>query len=213
MSVAIAIFVKTPALSPLKTRLAATISNDKAQEFYRLSLAAVQETVSHVDAHIYWAVAEENGLYDPLWQGFAAIHTGEGNLGARQHHIYETLLKKHEQVLLIGADAPQISRAILNDAIASLGTNNFVMGGARDGGYYLFGGRVSTEQQIWISVPWSTNITRDRLEAALADKPAQLQLLTDVDSESDLQQMISEMPKDISDEQEELRDWVEKLKF
>ncbi len=48
MSAAIAIFVKTPGLSPVKTRLAATIGEEKAKEFYLLSLKAVEKTVKTV---------------------------------------------------------------------------------------------------------------------------------------------------------------------
>jgi len=204
MSAAVAIFVKTPSLSPVKTRLAEGIGNAKALEFYQLSLKAVQETVKSKDAAAYWAVAEENGINDPLWQGFAALWTGEGGLGERQHHIYETLLQKHDRVLLIGADAPQLSKDILEQAIVELDTNDFVIGPARDGGYYLFGGRISTEQKIWSSIPWSTSMTRERLEAVLPSKPVHLQILTDVDTKDDLNFLAKEMPEDMNKEQKQI---------
>lgn len=208
MSTAIAIFVKTPSLSPVKTRLAAGIGQDAAQEFYRLSLKAVQEAVTSVNATPYWAVAEENGLSHPLWQDFTALHTGEGNLGERQHHIYEALLQKHDRVLLIGADAPQISQDILEQAVIALDTNDFVIGPARDGGYYLFGGRVSTDQKIWVSVPWSTSMTRERLEAVLPSKSVQLPMLTDVDTLNDLDFAAQEMPRNQSEKQKQLTEWI-----
>jgi len=195
-------------LSPIKTRLAEGIGKEKALEFYQLSLQCVQETVKSADVSAYWAVAEEGGLSDPLWQGFAALWTGEGGLGERQHHIYETLLQKHERVLLIGADAPQISKDILEQANVALDTNDFVIGSARDSGYYLFGGRVPTEQKIWASVPWSTSMTRERLESVLPSKPVHLQMLTDVDTESDLQYIASEMPQNKNAKQKQLIDWI-----
>jgi len=40
MSVGLAIFAKTPGLSPVKTRLAASIGDEKACEFYQYSVAA-----------------------------------------------------------------------------------------------------------------------------------------------------------------------------
>ena len=208
MSTAIAIFVKTPELSPLKTRLAADIGKTKAHEFYALSLRAVQEVVTFTKVTPYWAVAEENGLTDPLWQEFTALWTGEGGLGERQHHIYETLLKKHDRVLLIGADAPQISKGILDEAILTLDTNDFVIGPARDGGYYLFGGCVSTEQKIWTSVPWSTAQTRERLESVLPSKTAHLKMLTDVDTVSDFQHVLEEMTGEITNQQNQIFKWI-----
>lgn len=209
MSTAIAIFVKTPALSPVKTRLAEGIGNEAAQEFYALSLQAIKETVKAVEAVPYWAVAEEKGLTDPLWLGSPSLHTGDGNLGERQYYIYETLLDNYDRVLLIGADAPQISRDILEQAIIALDTHDFVIGPARDGGYYLFGGRIKTPQKIWGLVPWSTGETRERLESLLPSEPAHLPLLTDVDTENDLKYMHQEMPEHITTEQALILEWIE----
>lgn len=209
MSVAVAIFVKTPSLSPVKTRLAVGIGTEAALEFYQLSLSSVRETVQLASLSPYWAVAEEDGLSDPLWQGLTALWTGEGGLGERQHHIYETLLQKHDRVLLIGADAPQISKDILEQASVALDTNDFVIGPARDGGYYLFGGRVSTEQKIWTSVPWSTSITRERLEAVLPSKSIHLQMLTDVDTKDDLDFIAQEMPQNKNAMQKQIKEWIE----
>lgn len=209
MSTAIAIFVKTPFLSPVKTRLTEGIGEKKSLEFYHLSLKAVQEVVKSVEVIPYWAVAEEKGLTEPLWQDFKALWTGEGGLGERQHHIYETLLQNHDRVLLIGADAPQLSKNILEQAIIALDTHDFVIGPARDGGYYLFGGRISTEQKIWTSVPWSTSMTRERLESVLPKKPAHLQMLTDVDTAGDLDYLAEEMPGDMNNQQKQILEWIE----
>ena len=208
MKTAIAIFVKTPSLSPIKTRLTAGIGKEKALEFYQLSLSAIQETIKSVDISAYWAVAENDGLSAPLWQDFPTLWTGEGCLGERQHNIYETLLQKHDCVLLIGADAPQLSKCILDQAIVALETNDFVIGPARDGGYYLFGGRISTAQKIWTSVPWSTNVTRERLESVLPAKPLHLQTLTDVDTKEDLDVIAQEMPEQMNPKQKQLLDWM-----
>jgi glycosyltransferase A (GT-A) superfamily protein (DUF2064 family) len=208
MSTAIAIFVKTPSLSRVKTRLAAGIGRIAAQQFYLLSLKAVQETVKNINASPYWAVGEENGLDNSLWQDFPSLYTGIGNLGQRQHHIYEMLLKDHEHVLLIGADTPQISTVILEQAITALNTNDFVVGPANDGGYYLFGGSVPIQQMIWTSVPWSTNITRERLETMLLSEPFHLMFLTDVDTQNDLQQVAHEMQQGMSKEQKNIIDWI-----
>jgi glycosyltransferase A (GT-A) superfamily protein (DUF2064 family) len=46
MKLPLAVFVKTPGLSPIKTRLAASVGEQKALEFYRRSLR-VTEAVVH----------------------------------------------------------------------------------------------------------------------------------------------------------------------
>ena len=211
MNVAIAIFVKTPGLSPLKTRLAATIGREKAVDFYRLSLQSISSTLSKVNVTPYWAVGELEGLDDPLWQEFNKLHTGDGDLGDRQSHVYHDLLKTHDAVLLIGGDSPQLSTKTINKAIKQLEHQDFVIGPADDGGYYLLGGRQKIEAKVWAETPWSHEKTRETLVKKLVSKPYELEVLTDVDTEEDLKKMLSEMPNTLNENQIILKDWITRL--
>jgi len=211
MSTAIAIFVKTPSLSPIKTRLAETIGKENAEEFYRLSLNAVAKTAQEINAKFYWAVAEKEGVNNPIWLEFESTHTGKGELGERQYNIYSALLENHENVILVGADAPQISANIINQAIEELKKNDFVVGPANDGGYYLFGGCKEVKLDIWNAVPWSSNTTREIFESLLPSKPTHLEFLTDVDIYDDLQAACNEMPNNLSDEQIEIIKYITTL--
>lgn len=208
---AIAVFVKTPNLSPFKTRLAARIGRAGADEFYRLSLRAIEETLSESPASPYWAIGEREGLEHPLWKNLSRIHTGDGCLGARQHHVYTHLLEGHDRALLIGADAPQLSSAIIAEAITALNTHDFVVGPAHDGGYYLFGGRVSVPKNIWMSVEYSADTTRIDLINKLPTEPFMLRALTDVDTQDDLQYIAQEMPTPITQTQIDLMKWIKTL--
>ena len=215
MKVAIAIFVKTPGLSPLKTRLAATIGQQKAEFFYRLSLKSIVSTLREVEISPYWAVGEVNGLYDPLWDDFEKLHTGDGDLGDRQSHVYNKLLKTFEAVILIGADAPQLSKKFIEEAITALRSHDFVIGPATDGGYYLLGGRSKIASQAWSETPWSHENTREILVSKLDSKPHLLAMLTDVDTKSDFKCVLDEMPKPAdglqNENQQHLINWIKRL--
>ena len=52
-------------------------------------------------------------------------------------------------------------------------------------------------------------MTRERLEAVLPSKPGHLPMLTDVDTESDLQYLGGEMPEQITPEQNRILEWIE----
>jgi len=211
MTTAIAIFVKTPALSPLKTRLASTIGQDKAHEFYRLSLNAICETLGELNITPYWAIAEEEAISDPMWKDYQRLHTGDGNLGVRQHHIYQTLLQNYDNVLLIGSDAPQLSNETIEQAIKALETHDFTIGPAHDGGYYLFGGKADTDKSMWENTPWSSDITREILSQNLASTPHVLGFLTDIDTRSNLDQLKDEMAEHRNAAQDKLMEWIETL--
>jgi uncharacterized protein len=200
--------VKTPGLSPIKTRLAAGIGQEKALEFYTLSIEAVKTTVRAVEASVYYAVAEEEAVDSAVWRGSYVLYTGEGDLGERQHHIYSTLLTDFDNVLLIGADSPQLSSSHLEEAISAPHCADFVTGPARDGGYYLFGGGAGLDHNVWTSIPWSTGATLERLEAKLPSVPYRLPMLTDVDRASDFNHVLSEMPSAPHEEQIKSLDWI-----
>lgn len=215
MKVAIAIFVKTPGLSPLKTRLAASIGQEKAEEFYKLSLKTIINTLKKIKITPYWAIGEIDGLNDPLWKDFNKLHTGEGDLGDRQSHVYNELLKTYEAVILIGADAPQLSKELIEEAIAKLKSQDFVIGPANDGGYYLLGGRSEISSEVWSGTPWSHEKTREILVSKLYSVPHQLAMLTDVDTESDLKSVLDEMPERLdgvqNENQQKLIRWIKRL--
>ena len=74
MKGALVVFVKTPGLSPVKTRLAKGIGSENAKTFFVKSVKAV-ESIAHrilknndVDCHPHWAVAENDGLSHELWK-------------------------------------------------------------------------------------------------------------------------------------------------
>jgi len=211
MKTALAIFVKTPTRSPVKTRLAASIGTDKAIHFFKLCIAAVQETAKQSNITPYWAIAEKNASHDSIWQSFPIIHTGDGCLGTRQSSIYETLLKSHDQVILIGADAPQLSCKTINAAMIALHENDYVIGPANDGGYYLFGGNKSIPLNVWTKTPWSSDQTRTTFIKNLGSSPYQLPPLTDIDTIEDLKTLTSEMPNPMSIQQKALIDWIKTL--
>eukprot|EP01037_Dinobryon_pediforme_P001467 gene1467-1488_t len=183
---ALAIFVKTPGLSPVKTRLAAGIGAARAEAFYRLAVAAVAEVALGTVPALtpYWAVAEEAGLGHPMWSGFATVSQGEGGLGDRLDHVYRTLQARHGSALLIGADAPQVSVSLLMQAASAC--LPFAMGRAEDGGFWVFGGAQSIDGSVWRGVAYSQDDTADRLIAALDVPVGMLPVLRDVDWAADL---------------------------
>jgi glycosyltransferase A (GT-A) superfamily protein (DUF2064 family) len=216
-STAIAVFVKTPGLSPVKTRLAASIGTPDAEHLYRLCVSAIEQTLLGATQDLsispFWAVGETAGLSNALWQGFESIHTGDGGLGERQHHIYQTLQARYQRVILVGADSPQLSVKLLKEAIKALDKHTFAIGPAVDGGYYLFAGRAPVPKNIWTSVIYSAADTAEQLCAQLPSPAVELERITDVDTINDLKVLKSELLAEtaLSHKQEEIIRWIDKL--
>lgn len=216
MSVALAIFVKTPGHSPVKTRLAASIGQRRAEHFHRLAAAAVAAVAQAAMPAVTpcWAVAERAAVADPLWSALPTVWQGDGELGSRLQRVCAQLQREHGRVLLIGADAPQIGPSLLHAAINALNdqATPFVLGRAHDGGFWLFGTRQPIPEHVWRAPRYSTADTANLLVDALspAGAIASLPMLNDVDDGDDLLSLVSalETLDDPLPEQGELLGWL-----
>ncbi|MBT3812120.1 MAG: glycosyltransferase [Gammaproteobacteria bacterium] len=162
MSGAIAVFVKTPGLSQVKTRLAATIGKEAAEAFHLASAQSVSSVVQELsklaDVRSYYAVAEQTALQHSYWQDLACVWQGEGGLGERMAHIYQTLLAEHDFVILVGADIPQMTSAellIASTWLPHAEQARFVFAPSVDGGFWAFGGNCNIPENIWTDVVYS----------------------------------------------------------
>ena len=201
MSGAIAIFVKTPGYSPLKTRLAATLGRGAADQWYARAADAVAEVASSAGrasgAEVYWAVAEPGAIAAGVWSGLANLEQGEGDLGARMGCVHAELVRRHGHGLLLGADTPQLAADHLRDALQwCAGTEpRQAIGPARDGGFWLYAANRATALARWAGVAYSQAETGRDFCASFADGGEWLVLptLTDVDRGADLLPMRREL--------------------
>lgn len=218
---AIAIFVKTPGFSPVKSRLAASIGQEKAEEFFKLSLKATEAMVieavkkSGGEIEAYWAVAEKNQLSHSLWNCFKTISQGSGELGEKLATVYSKLQKNHKKVFLIGADLPHLDYKDLLRAQAKLNSSStFVLGETEDGGFYLFGGRRIIGRAIWNSTPYSSEITSSTLVKKLGKTNfVFLNKNFDIDYLKDLEKLAVYPTKELLPEQIAVIDWAKKALY
>jgi rSAM/selenodomain-associated transferase 1 len=162
MNGAIAIFVKTPGFSPVKTRLAVKLGQQAAEAIHLASARTVKTVVQAAGKldtiRSYFAVAEQAALAHDYWQDLPCLWQGEGGLGERMAQVYQTLLKSHDFVLLVGADIPQMTVSELLKASAWLARDEharLAFGPSVDGGFWLFGGNVSVAHALWTEVAYS----------------------------------------------------------
>lgn len=216
--IGLAIFVKTPGHSALKTRLATAIGRDDAEAFHRLAAHAVAAVARAARARIpgmapMWAVAETDALDAPDWAGLPRVAQGEGDLGARMRQVTQALCATHGAALLLGADAPQLSSDDLVAAVEALEAHEHVIGPSADGGFWLFGTRVPVPAAAWSGTPWSHPDTARTFVAALGAPIMQLRTLRDADTAGDLPPLLAALDalSDPLPEQARLAKWLRKL--
>jgi len=215
MNGGVAIFVKTPGFSPVKTRLAAGLGHAEAARWHRLAATAVASVAAELPGlAAYWAIAEPHPEAHDAWSGLPRLEQGEGPLGKRMGRVHAELLARHDFALLLGADTPQLDTTDLRDAMEWLAADSprMVMGRARDGGFWLLGGNRQPDAAAWTQSPCGQRDTAAGYREAMAAAGAwrELPLLTDVDECADLSVMLTEMARlqPPSRPQQQLADWT-----
>lgn len=184
------IFYRNPEIGKVKTRLAATVGDEKALAIY-LKLSAHTRDVAlqtNCDRVIYYSNhvnTEDNWSNNSFSK---QVQVGN-DLGNRMCHAFEKAFQDgYAQMCIIGTDCLELTSEILSAAFDKLKTHDAVIGPARDGGYYLLGMN-QLYPKLFIDKEWSTDTVAARTIVDFENLKLtyyQLPILTDVDEEKDL---------------------------
>lgn len=192
----IIIFYRNPELGKVKTRLAATLGDDKALAIYLKLVSHTRSITENLNAHKMVCytdhVDKEDNWPNDIFE--KKLQQGE-SLGQRlAHAIKEAFDKNFESVIIIGSDCFELTEAIIKQAFQKLSDFDAVLGPAKDGGYYLLGANEYIPQ-LFENKDWSTSKVAEQTISNFKDMGMSYFLLpelTDVDREEDL-------PKEILD--------------
>ncbi|MFN0202383.1 MAG: TIGR04282 family arsenosugar biosynthesis glycosyltransferase [Bacteroidia bacterium] len=186
------IFVKHPLMGEVKTRIGAVAGHEKAVEIYQELLQITANCVQPLAAHkvvFYGNIVPEHDL----WQNLGLerqLQTGN-DLGERMENAFAWgFAQGFQQILIIGSDCAELSTEILQQGFDSLTSHEFVLGGAKDGGYYLLGMR-ALYNFVFENKKWSTDtVFKETLQEIQenAHTCALLPTLSDIDTLEDWQQ-------------------------
>ena len=184
------IFVKKPEAGKVKTRLAATVGDEKALQIYRQLLKRTQEITLPLSCQktvYYTPEIVEDDIF--AQQHYGKALQSEGNLGQRMQHAFEAAFAPgYEKVCIIGSDCYQLNTNILKEAFEKLDQNEVVIGPSTDGGYYLLGMK-KLHLSLFQNKDWSTSSVFPQTIGDLKNTGLSFGLLpalTDVDEEKDL---------------------------
>ncbi|MEE4637174.1 MAG: DUF2064 domain-containing protein [Wenzhouxiangella sp.] len=194
----LAIFVKTPGLSPVKSRLAESVGVQLAQECHlRCARTVAAVAAAAAIGPVYWAVAEASAQSHPLWRDLPILVQPEGGLGTRMQSIHDILIQRHGRGLLLGADLPQVEQSALQAASAWLevAPARGSIGPAADGGFWMIGANCSLAGAAWNRPAYGTEtVLRELLEADEQSLNWQrLAARTDLDRIQDLPAVVAEL--------------------
>lgn len=196
---AVIIFARAPHPGAVKTRLIPLLGAEGAAA---LHARLVKRTLETARAAAFRRI-ELHGtpdIDDPFFRlcagHFAATLVAQtgGDLGARMHAAFESVLATHPRALLLGSDCPALTARYLRQADRALreGTDA-VFVPCEDGGYALIGLR-RAEARLFDGIAWGGEHvmadTRARL-TGLGWRWRELETLWDVDRPEDYERLLA----------------------
>jgi rSAM/selenodomain-associated transferase 1 len=184
------IFIRNPESGKVKTRLAATIGNEKALKIYQELLRHTQEITKPLPVNKLLFYADFIYPNDNWPQAdYTKFLQPEGDLGQKMQLAFNTAFAEGgRRVVIIGSDCYELTSAVIEQAYKALECYDAVIGPAADGGYYLLGFS-RPNATVFQGKNWSTEtVFQDTVNDLQNDNFSYfiLPVLNDVDEEKDL---------------------------
>ncbi len=184
------IFCKNPALGKVKTRIAATLGDERALAIYYKLINYTQQITETLpfDKIVYYSnhIDREDSWDNDLFK--KGLQKGN-DLGERMKNSFQDSYSAgYTSVCIIGTDCIEISSEVIGDAFKILTEKDAVLGPAKDGGYYLLGTN-KLHNAVFNNKKWSADsvakLTIQDFES-LKLSYSLLPTLSDVDEEKDV---------------------------
>ncbi|PHN01924.1 TIGR04282 family arsenosugar biosynthesis glycosyltransferase [Flavilitoribacter nigricans] len=188
---ALLIFIRNPELGKVKTRLAKDLGDEAALGIYHQLLGHTRRIALSVpvERYLFYSnfIDRKDGWPEP---DFKKYLQPPGDLGDRMLKAFDQALADCEAAVIVGSDCPGLSTDILQTAFTQLQQNDFVIGPALDGGYYLLGMK-KLAPQLFLDMTWSTDQVFSDTTARMEHLGASyyvLPALSDIDYAEDWEQ-------------------------
>ena len=184
------VFAKAPISGTVKTRLAFVIGNKKALWIYKKLLYKTDSELKKLsqDVVVYYHGGPST-LFKKIFLTFQKkIQLGD-DLGERMQNAFQWSFDKgYERILIIGTDLWDLSKPLLENAFKQLDSNDYVIGPASDGGYYLLGCKKFTKH-LFTEKKWgSPEVYHQTMKELMGKSVAILDKKNDIDTLEDLEQ-------------------------
>lgn len=198
MNTALLIFIKNPELGKVKTRLAATVGDEKALDIFKKLLENIHEKSLKVEADkllFYSTFIDENDI----WENSVfrkKLQNQSPDLGQRMLSAFEEAQALgYSKALIVGSDIFEVSTEILQRGFELLEEAETVIGPSLDGGYYAIGfnfEKINSPdflQKVFLNKTWSHEyVAKQAIEVinSFSYTCNFLPILSDIDTEEDL---------------------------
>lgn len=183
------LFTRNPQLGKCKTRLAKTIGDAAALEIYKFLLQHTYSITKGLNCSkiVYYSEAvTQHDIWDPNSYK-KAVQKGK-DLGEKMYNAFkEGFDAGYENIIIIGSDMYDLVENDIQHAFDCLVENEFVLGPAKDGGYYLLGMKSLQNKRMFTDKSWGTaTVLNDTLQDLQNQRVILLSERNDIDVYEDI---------------------------
>lgn len=153
----------------VKTRLARTIGSESASNVYRAFLEHAWTRFAVVGSSreiVFTPINARASFASAVPDSWQLRPQAEGDLGIRMYRFFQQCFESNQntsqpcgsnpaRVVVVGADIPELTPELIEQAFQQLINNDLTLGPSDDGGYYLIGMRQQAHD-VFSGIPWST---------------------------------------------------------
>ena len=149
------IFLRSPELGKVKTRIAETLGDEEALRIYKQLSDQTLQMAAGLAISVY--LFYEGGIpgENDRLPSFHYLPQTKGDLGEKITQALEFTFQRHQSAIIVGSDCPFLSGSDIFQTISLLETNEVVIGPASDGGYFLMGCSKFLPY-LFTSIDWGT---------------------------------------------------------
>lgn len=192
------IFAKEPVSGKVKTRLSSKIGQDRAAALYKAFLKDTYALTHFIPVHFRILAYESfGGIPQYLYSTFPhfVFYPQHGiDPGSRIQDA--AVYAKHmgaKRIVMIGVDSPTLPSELISESFERLKQNDFVLGPAQSGGFYLLG-MADFDTSLFQDVDWNADHVSDQIKSNIEKTGRPYYLLCDwhdIDRIEDLNQFRS----------------------
>lgn len=185
---ALIIFAREPKLGRVKTRLMTNLSPKTILKLYQ---ALVKDTIQVArsipcqNRYLFFTGCKTAPILKRLAPSFTFRQQRGENLGLRMLHAFNFAKKQGaKHIITIGTDCPTLTKDDIHTATRKLINHDYVLGPAKDGGYYLLGLK-KPDKRIFYGIRWgSEEVLKETLAKIKSNKNTVtlLRQQTDIDT-------------------------------
>ncbi len=162
------IFSRYPEAGKTKTRMIPALGAEGAAQLQkRLSEHTLKQArkfreLTDITIKVYFAGGTEDTMATWLGKDVSYTPQAAGDLGIKMRSAFtDNGQEIGNSVVIIGIDCPGIDEKVLQATFDSLESHDFVLGEAADGGYYLIGLKVGSQDEfapseLFSDIKWGT---------------------------------------------------------